>query len=159
MTKRKTGVHYVNNAQFLEAMKEWKDRCKEAEELGDPQPPVSNYIGECFLKIANHLSYRPNFINYTYRDEMISDGIEEALLLQRWIHFAETNTYDIPKSQIIVLTEASYGLSKFYEYCVNKSKLEDETILTGAPTNRELDDIEEEEWDEEFGEPHSKLMH
>ena len=60
-------------------MKEWKERCKEAEELGDPQPPVTNYIGECFLKIANHLSYRPNFINYTYRDEMISDGIENCL--------------------------------------------------------------------------------
>ena len=79
MAKRKTGVHYVNNARFLEAMKEWKERCKEAEELGDPQPPVTNYIGECFLKIANHLSYRPNFINYTYRDEMISDGIENCL--------------------------------------------------------------------------------
>ena len=79
MAKRKTGVHYVNNAQFLEAMKEWKERCKEAEELGDPQPPVTNYIGECFLKIANHLSYRPNFINYTYRDDMISDGIENCL--------------------------------------------------------------------------------
>ena len=79
MAKRKTGIHYVNNAQFLEAMKEWKDRCKEAEELGEPQPPVTNYIGECFLKIANHLSYRPNFINYTYRDEMISDGIENCL--------------------------------------------------------------------------------
>ena len=79
MTKKTKGAHYVNNAQFLEAMKEWKDRCKEAEELGDPQPPVTNYIGECFLKIANHLSYRPNFINYTYRDEMISDGIENCL--------------------------------------------------------------------------------
>ena len=79
MAKRKTGVHYVNNADFLEAMKEWKVKCKEAEELGDPQPPVTNYIGECFLKIANHLSYRPNFINYTYRDEMISDGIENCL--------------------------------------------------------------------------------
>jgi hypothetical protein len=79
MTKKTKGAHYVNNAQFLEAMKEWKDSCKEAEELGEPQPPVSNYIGECFLKIANHLSYRPNFINYTYRDEMISDGIENCL--------------------------------------------------------------------------------
>ena len=79
MAKKQKGVHYVNNAQFLEAMKEWKERCKEAEELGDPQPPVTNYIGECFLKIANHLSYRPNFINYTYRDEMISDGIENCL--------------------------------------------------------------------------------
>src|SRR5210317_2412582 len=79
MAKRKTGVHYVNNAEFLQAMKDWKAKCKEAEELGDPQPPVSNYIGECFLKIANHLSYRPNFINYTFRDEMISDGIENCL--------------------------------------------------------------------------------
>ena len=42
-------------------------------------PDVTNYIGECFLKIATHLSYRPNFINYTYRDEMISDGIENCL--------------------------------------------------------------------------------
>ena len=79
MAKKPKGAHYVNNAQFLEAMKEWKDRCKEAEELGEPQPPVTNYIGECFLKIANHLSYRPNFINYTYREEMISDGIENCL--------------------------------------------------------------------------------
>ena len=36
-------------------------------------------MGECFLKIANHLSYRPNFINYTYKDDMISDGIENCL--------------------------------------------------------------------------------
>ena len=79
MAKKPKGAHYVNNAQFLEAMKEWKERCKEAEELGEPQPPVTNYIGECFLKIANHLSYRPNFINYTYREEMISDGIENCL--------------------------------------------------------------------------------
>ena len=79
MTKKKKGVHHVNNADFLAAMAEWKDKCKDADELGDPQPPVTNYIGECFLKIANHLSYRPNFINYTYRDEMISDGIENCL--------------------------------------------------------------------------------
>ena len=77
--KPKQKPHYVNNKDFLEAMKGWKDKCKDAEELGEPQPPVTNYIGECFLKIANHLSYRPNFINYTYRDEMISDGIENCL--------------------------------------------------------------------------------
>lgn len=79
MTKKKKSVHYVDNKAFLEAMKEWKTKCKDAESLGEPQPPVSNYIGECFLKIANHLSYRPNFINYTYREEMISDGIENCL--------------------------------------------------------------------------------
>ena len=78
-TKPKNKPHYVNNKEFLQAMVEWKERCKIAESEGKPQPPITNYIGECFLKIANHLSYRPNFINYTYRDEMISDGIENCL--------------------------------------------------------------------------------
>ena len=71
--------HYVNNAQFLVAMIEYRDNCEEAEKQGKEKPLVTNYIGECFLKIANHLSYRPNFINYTYRDDMISDGIENCL--------------------------------------------------------------------------------
>ena len=76
---KKKNAHYVDNAKFLEAMKEWKDQCKDAEASGDEKPRISNYIGECFLKIANGLSYRPNFINYTYRQEMISDGIENCL--------------------------------------------------------------------------------
>jgi hypothetical protein len=71
--------HYVNNAEFLEAMKVYKKRCREAKKAGKPKPPVDNYLGSCFLKIANHLSYRPNFINYTFRDDMISDGIENCL--------------------------------------------------------------------------------
>jgi len=71
--------HYVNNAEFLEGMKAYKKRCREAKKAGKPKPPVDNYLGSCFLKIANHLSYRPNFINYTFRDDMISDGIENCL--------------------------------------------------------------------------------
>ena len=71
--------HYVNNKEFLQAMIEWNNLCKEAKSQGKTTPPVTNYIGECFLKIANHLSYRPNFINYTFRDDMISDGIENCL--------------------------------------------------------------------------------
>ena len=47
---------------------------------GEQVPPVTRYIGECFLKIAQHLSYRPNFINYTYKHDMISDGIENCLM-------------------------------------------------------------------------------
>ena len=80
---RKKGVHYVNNEKFLQAMKDWKEQCKDAEEAGDEPPRISDYIGECFLKIANGLSFRPNFINYTYRQEMISDGIENCL---QYIH-------------------------------------------------------------------------
>ena len=77
-TKKKS-EHYVDNKKFLQAMIEYKDRCDKAESRKRKAPPVTNYIGECFLKIANHLSYRPNFINYTFRDDMISDGIENCL--------------------------------------------------------------------------------
>ena len=70
--------HYVNNADFLKAIKEYRTKVAEAKKTGNPKPQVSNYIGECILKIANHLSYKPNFINYSYRDEMISDGIENC---------------------------------------------------------------------------------
>ena len=80
MTKtRKKSEHYVDNKVFLQAMIEYKDKCEKAEKRKRKKPPVTNYIGECFLKIANHLSYRPNFINYTFRDDMISDGIENCL--------------------------------------------------------------------------------
>jgi len=77
-TKKKS-IHYVNNKEFLAAIIERKELIKEAESGGDPLPQISNYLGECILKIANHLSFRPNFINYTYREEMISDGIENCL--------------------------------------------------------------------------------
>ena len=78
-TKAKEKPHYVDNKKFLEAMIEYRDRCEKAKNRNRKKPDVTNYIGECFLKIANHLSYRPNFINYTFRDDMISDGIENCL--------------------------------------------------------------------------------
>jgi len=77
-TKKKS-EHYVNNKEFLEAMKLYRKSVNKAKKEKKQKPPVTDYIGSCFLKIANHLSYRPNFINYTFRDDMISDGIENCL--------------------------------------------------------------------------------
>ena len=77
--KKKVTQHYVDNKKFLEAMVIYRDKVNSAKENNRKKPDVTNYIGECFLKIANHLSYRPNIINYTYRDDMISDGIENCL--------------------------------------------------------------------------------
>jgi hypothetical protein len=77
--KAKLKPHYVDNRKFLQAMVDWRLKVQKAEDKKRKKPVVTNYIGECFLKIANHLSYRPNFINYTYRDDMISDGIENCL--------------------------------------------------------------------------------
>lgn len=71
--------HYVNNPEFLAAIKTRKLQLIEAEETGGESPQVSEYIGECILSIAQHLSYKSNFINYSFKDEMISDGIENCL--------------------------------------------------------------------------------
>ena len=71
--------HYVDNKLFFAEMEKWKTEIAESDEVDDLPPMVTEYMGECFYKIATHLSYRPNFINYTYRDEMISDGIENCL--------------------------------------------------------------------------------
>ena len=81
MAKRskKDPVHYVDNKKFYAALIERKELTAEAEAVGEEPPQITNYLGESILKIANHLSYRPNFINYTYREEMISDGIENCL--------------------------------------------------------------------------------
>ena len=79
MKSQKPKEHYVNNKEFLAEMIKFKEMCAKAEKRGRRQPPITNYMGECFLKIANHLSYRPNFINYTFKDDMISDGIENCL--------------------------------------------------------------------------------
>lgn len=77
-TKKKP-EHYVDNKKFLQAMILYRKSVNKAKRSKLEKPPVTDYIGECFLKIANHLSYRPNFINYTFRDDMISDGIENCL--------------------------------------------------------------------------------
>jgi hypothetical protein len=76
MSKQK---HYINNADFLAALVEYKTKSLEAKKNNTPEPPIPNYIGECFMKIAEGLSHKPNFINYTYRDEMMADGIENCL--------------------------------------------------------------------------------
>jgi hypothetical protein len=76
-TKKK---EYVNNGDFLKALIDYKEGCKLAKKNKTAPPAIPNYIGECFMKIAEGLSHKPNFINYTYRDEMISDGIENCLM-------------------------------------------------------------------------------
>jgi len=71
--------HYVDNKKLLEAMVHYKNSVNESKNLGSEPPRVPPYVGECIMKISTHLAFRPNFSNYTFRDEMISDGIENCL--------------------------------------------------------------------------------
>jgi len=80
MTETKRKKEYVNNGDFLAALEDYKQLKKKSIENDLPPPKIPNYIGECFLKIAEGLSHKPNFINYTFRDEMIADGYENCLM-------------------------------------------------------------------------------
>jgi hypothetical protein len=80
MKAKKNTVHYVDNQKFYQEIIEHKRKVAEAREKGLEEPRLSNYIGECIWKIANKLSCKPCFLNYSYRDEMISDAIENCIL-------------------------------------------------------------------------------
>lgn len=71
--------HYVDNKKLLQAVIEYRNSVHEAAANGTKKPRIPNYIGHCMLMIAQRLSYKPNFINYSYREEMISDGIENCV--------------------------------------------------------------------------------
>jgi len=79
MNKAKKNPHYVNNKEFYEALVHYKKKVIAAKENNLASPRIPNYLGDCFLKIATHLSYRPNFVNYMFREDMISDGVENCV--------------------------------------------------------------------------------
>ena len=83
MTKRKRSDHYVNNKDFLAALIKYREDVEIASLQDKPKPVIPRYVGECFLKIANHLSFKPNFVNYMFKDDMICDGIENCV---QYIH-------------------------------------------------------------------------
>jgi hypothetical protein len=83
MAKRKRSEHYVNNKEFLAALIRYQEDIEIAKLQDKPKPVIPRYIGECFLKIATHLSFKPNFVNYMFKDDMVCDGIENCV---QYIH-------------------------------------------------------------------------
>ena len=78
--KKKKPTNYIDNKKFYTEMVVYRRLCDEAAAAGEPRPIVSRYIGECIMMIATRLATRPNFVGYSYKDEMISDGIENCLV-------------------------------------------------------------------------------
>lgn len=128
MTKRKRSEHYVNNKDFLDALVKYREQLEISKIQGTKKPPVPHYIGECFLKIANHLSYKPNFVNYMFKEDMISDGIENCLHRSTIIPTIEYGPIEIEKlvgKEVTVRCKdgewrkaygKSYGRQMLYEY-------------------------------------------
>lgn len=78
MAKR-ISKHYVNNKDFLEALIEHKQACEAARAKGKPTPIIPDYIGECVFEIATRLARRPNFSGYSFKEDMIMDGVENCV--------------------------------------------------------------------------------
>ena len=71
--------NYIDNKKFFEVMVEYRQNRIDAEESGDDPPIIPDYLGRCMMDISTRLSYKPNFINYPFREEMVADGIENAI--------------------------------------------------------------------------------
>jgi len=134
---KKNKQHYVNNKDFLQAMIEYKDEVKEAKTNKEERPIVPTYIGECLMKIAVHLSYKPCFTNYTFKDEMITDGIENCLL------YIDNFDPDKSKNPFSYFTQIIYyaflrRIAKEKKYLYTKFKLSENIKL-----QRLVSDIQE----------------
>ena len=79
MPKKSKNIHYVNNQEFSQAVVSYVGTVKEAKETGKAIPVVTDYVATCFLRIAENLSHKSNFIRYTYREEMVMDAVENCL--------------------------------------------------------------------------------
>lgn len=120
-TARKIPANYINNQDFSQAIQDYNVKCKEAKEAGRPRPPVSNYIGDCFIKISEGVARLGQFNRYTWKDEMVADGIENCL---RYVA-----NYDIEKFTRTSSPNAFYYFSKIVYYAfVRRIKKENRQI-------------------------------
>ena len=76
---KKKNIHYVNNAEFSQAVVDYVKIVENAKSKNKEIPKVPNYVAQCFLRIAEGLSHKANFIRYTYREEMVMDAVENCL--------------------------------------------------------------------------------
>ena len=125
---KKQPQHYVDNKLFYEKIKEYKQMVYEAKAANKPRPPVTSYIGDCIMKIAVRLSHKPNFINYTFREDMIGDGIENCL------QYIDNFDPEKSKNPFSYFTQIIYfaflrRIQKKRKYCIPNISLQKELIF------------------------------
>jgi hypothetical protein len=157
MANKKKNPHYVNNKEFLAAMVEFRDSVLAAEEAGSARPQVPMYVAECIMKIATHLSYKPNFVNYSFREEMICDGIENCLQYIDNFNPEKSNNPFAYFTQIVYYAFLR-RIQKEKKYLYTKYKAtENANMFAGTSDVQEHDqgvdfndDIKYNDWSEEY---------
>ena len=154
---KKKNPHYVNNKEFLEAMVKFKESVREAEDSGSERPVVPIYVADCIMKIATHLSYKPNFVNYTFREEMICDGIENCL------QYIDNFNPEKSSNPFAYFTQIVYfaflrRIQKEKKYLYTKFKASEHINVFQQTSDRQAhdknvdfsDDIKYNEWTQEY---------
>jgi len=77
--KKKKPEHYVDNKKMLEVVTDWKNEIQKARDAGEDDPRMPEELGKMILLICKRLMMRPNFLNYSYREEFVSDAIENCM--------------------------------------------------------------------------------
>ncbi len=149
--------NYVDNKKFLIAMIDYRETVVKS--TPESRPRVPFYIGDCIMKIATHLSYKPNFVNYTFREEMISDGVENCL------QYIDNFNPEKSKNPFAYFTQIIYfaflrRIQKEKKYLYTKYKASENTNLFGETSDKHSydqvigsgynDKIKYNEWSEEY---------
>lgn len=141
-TPSKTQTHYVDNKKLYQAIIEYKQAVLEAKKNDNPKPPIPNYVGECILMIANRLSMKPNFANYSYREEMISDGVENCICYFDNFDPAKTNNPFAYFTQIIYYAFLRRILKEKKQLYIKHKTLENSLILHTLVDQGEMGDVD-----------------
>lgn len=139
----KSKEHYVSNEDFYNAVVGFKQKALEATQSGQPRPVIPRYVGECLIKIATKLSYSPNFINYTFRDEMIADGLENCI---NYFHNFDPAKSKNPFSYFTQIIYFAFlrRISKEKKYMYVKHKVTQQKMISHELMNvQELDELGE----------------
>lgn len=145
----KASRHYVNNKTLYEEMVKFKQKTVEATESSKPLPQIPNYVGQCFLLICNKLSTKPNFINYSYRDEMVADAIENCVSAAHSFDPSKSNNpfayftqiaWNAFIRRIAKEKKQSYIKHKNFEQSNLLDELLEEGFATGQKTHNEYSD-------------------
>jgi len=157
IVNKKKNPHYVNNKEFLAAMIDFRDSVLQAEANDEPRPKVPMYVADCIMKIATHLSYKPNFVNYTFRDEMICDGIENCLQYIDNFNPEKSNNPFAYFTQIVYYAFLR-RIQKEKKYLYTKFKASEHANVFDETADRQEhdqgidynDDIKYNEWTQEY---------
>jgi hypothetical protein len=133
-------THYVDNKHLYQVIIEHKKNIKEAEASGQPKPIIPNYVGQCILLIAKRLSLKPNFVNYSYREEMISDGIENCISYFDNFDPAKSTNPFAYFTQIIYFAFLRRIQREKKQLYIKHKSYENSMLFEGSAENHELDE-------------------